>query len=95
MQVIVEAVVRKFKERGREGQVKCVSEWMTTKRCSKCRCTEHVMDNAPGPPGKKKVHGLMRCCHCNTVWDRDVNAAINIARCGGKVRPAYLCPGTY
>ena len=64
-------------------------------RCSHC-CSSvvrvHGMSARDGAPN----HTLKRCPACQRVWDRDVNAALNILRIvlsehGGGARPPDLC----
>jgi len=41
----------------------------------------HLTGGSPsGRPIPRKIHGVLRCTHCHTRWNRDVNGALNIAR---------------
>jgi len=63
-----------------------VDEFRTSKICSNCnRELEKFMIRKNPKPYKKgyvKVHSLLRCKNviCNKLWDRDVNASINMVR---------------
>ena len=83
-------------------QVYLVNERYTSKRCYKCKdpeanCTR--FRRVPNPrPWKNNIvlrNGLIRCSKCKTLWNRDVNGALNIyeiANCHvrGLGRPDYL-----
>ena len=83
-----------------------VDEFRTSLQCSKCQIEDGkcLKFRKRLDPNKKKsdedrqfrlVHGLLKCNTCNRIWNRDFNAAINIAlltRCilDRKDRPGYL-----
>jgi hypothetical protein len=89
----------------RHGKVVLVDEYLTSQVCSHCdrRMTERV-DGRKKPiaqkghrNGKKRVHGVFHCkSGCKTTWNRDENAALNIARIfiahlSEQPRPEALC----
>lgn len=52
-----------------------VDEFKTTKVCSKCqKSTFHIISQKP--------HRYTNCKNCNVVWNRDINAALNILYMG-------------
>ena len=62
-----------------------IDEFRTSKQCSNCsnvdaQCEKFRQVENPRPwrDGKILRHGLVRCTTCWTMWNRDVNAAINI-----------------
>ena len=62
-----------------------IDEFRTSKQCSSCsnvdaQCEKFRQVENPRPwrDGKILCHGLVRCTTCWTMWNRDVNAAINI-----------------
>lgn len=56
-----------------------IDEYNTSKICSKCR---HRMKNVEERPSfhghKERIHAVVKCDYCSTVWNRDVNAARNM-----------------
>ncbi|SAL99365.1 hypothetical protein, partial, partial [Absidia glauca] len=70
-----------------------VDEAYTSKVCSRCQVKE--MENMK-IGADSRLHSVLTCKGCNTVWNRDVNAANNIfslaARAiDGLPRPAIFC----
>lgn len=81
-----------------------VDEFRTSCTCSTCqiptaKCKEVQLPferRSPQQPHRTRIHGLLQCSHCERKWNRDTNAAINIARAAraelnGVARPLYLC----
>jgi len=55
-----------------------VPEFRSSKVCSKCQMLQtldHVRDKASSG---ESLHAVLRCKKCDTVWNRDVNAARNL-----------------
>lgn len=75
-------------------RVLLVNEYRTSKTCFFCKgenCTFHRRDGET-----RNVWGLLRCKQCGSIYDRDINSALNIGRIAHrtlleKSRPAYLC----
>lgn len=76
-----------------------MNEFRTSCQCSKCGAKNENfrLSNNPRPwrRNKKIVHGLLRCTECNTLWNRDVNACVNMqhiaeAALRGEARPIHL-----
>jgi hypothetical protein len=90
-----------FRENGYK--VYLVDEFRTSCMCSKCKintakCEKFMIRENPKPykKGNILVHGLLKCKICGSVWNRDVNASINIYRIAKNAinkieRPLYLC----
>ncbi len=50
--------------------------------CRQCKALGKTLCQAACRWGQVKVHGLLRCKNgCGTLWNRDLNAALNIRRC--------------
>lgn len=87
-------------------KVYLVDEFRTSCKCSHCqhedvKCETFRVRRDPNKKKKdedrhlRKVHGILVCQKCRTLWNRDVNSAINTARLTrekleGRERPAYL-----
>ena len=87
-------------------KVYLVDEFRTSCKCSHCQHDDGKCETfrVRRDPNRKKtdetrhlrkVHGILVCQKCKTLWNRDVNSAINIARLTrerleGRERPAYL-----
>ena len=83
-------------------QVYLVRESYTSKRCFNCKrvdaeCSKfrRVVNPRPWKNNIVLRNGLIKCNKCNTLWNRDVNGALNIyeiAHCHvqGLERPVYL-----
>jgi len=57
-----------------------VPEFRSSKVCSRCQTLQtldHVRDEASSDAS---LHAVLRCKECDTVWNRDVNAARNLRR---------------
>jgi hypothetical protein len=95
-----------FRRRGYD--VVLVDEFRTSVQCAFCkkedgRCETFLRRKHPKAHTAdserecraRLVHGLLRCQSCSRLWNRDVNAAINITRLtccalAGEPRPDYL-----
>ena len=54
-----------------------------------------LQETNPAKTRPRYAHGVLQCTTCNTIWNRDVNSAINIRRCLiawilRQERPKYL-----
>jgi hypothetical protein len=81
-----------------------IDENCTSKRCFECKtngynCETFKSRMHPDINREERksriVHGLLMCQHCKKVWNRDVNASLNILEIitsivNGKERPLYL-----
>lgn len=92
-----------FRKQGYE--VFLVDEFRTSCMCYACgdeqgRCEKWKMVANKSPRSKKErpeilCHGLLRCTTCSRIWNRDVNASLNIGRAAHAMlsngtRPPYL-----
>ena len=84
-------------------EVFLVNEHRTSKTCSNCKdgsceCEYARKCNNPRPWKREEVidrHGLLICQRCKTLWNRDVNASLNIHNImkemiAGRGRPSYF-----
>ena len=77
-----------------------VDEFRTSCRCTVCEgsCSTFRKCENPRPfrTGEILRHGLLKCGTCSRLWNRDVNASLNILKVAkeaisGNSRPSYLC----
>jgi hypothetical protein len=53
-----------------------VDEYLTGQICNKCKYKQ--LNNISITGAKRRVHSVLKCESCGTVWNRDVNSALNI-----------------
>jgi hypothetical protein len=53
-----------------------VDEYLTSQTCNNCK--QNQLKHITTAGSKRKVHAVLKCNSCNTVWNRDVMAAKNI-----------------
>ena len=53
-----------------------VDEYLTSQICNKCKSKQ--LNNISITGSKRRVHSVLKCESCGTVWNRDVNSALNI-----------------
>jgi transcription elongation factor Elf1 len=70
---ITEAV-KKMVKRDSQTEFVYVDEYLTSQICNKCRNAKLSSASI----NHSKVHAILKCETCSTVWNRDVNAAKNI-----------------
>jgi transposase len=90
-----------FRKAGHETYL--IDEYKTSCSCYKCHGRTETFKKCENPRPWKKgeqitCHGLVMCKTCNSLWNRDVNASLNIRCVGlyhldGKERPGYLRRG--
>ncbi|PHZ17530.1 uncharacterized protein RHIMIDRAFT_232957 [Rhizopus microsporus ATCC 52813] len=51
-------------------------EYLTSQICNKCKFKQ--LNNISITGSKRRVHFVFKCESCGTVWNRDVNNALNI-----------------
>jgi hypothetical protein len=80
-------------------EVYLVNEFRTSCRCSHCEGECKTFRKCTNPrPWKSNIitrHGLLECKTCNRLWNRDMNASLNILEIckeaiAGNERPVYL-----
>lgn len=80
-------------------EVYLVDEYMTSQGCNKCggKCTPFLKRKNPRPNKENVaiVHGLLKCSTCSSLWNRDMNASMNMYKITksailGLGRPTYL-----
>ena len=80
-------------------KVYLVDEFRTSCRCSACEGECKTFRFCENPrPWKNNIilrHGLLKCKTCSRLWNRDMNASLNIHKIvqeaiAGRERPAYL-----
>ncbi|CEP18871.1 hypothetical protein [Parasitella parasitica] len=53
-----------------------VDEYLTSQTCNKCK--QRKLTNLNNAESKRKVHVVLKCNSCNTLWNRDVMASKSI-----------------
>ena len=53
-----------------------VDEHLTSQICNKCKASQFNNNTVSG--SKRRVHSALKYESCGTVWNRDVNSALNI-----------------
>jgi transposase len=74
---ITEEIKRKCKQSNERGaEFVSVDEYLTSQICNKCKYKQ--LNNISVTGSKRRVHSVLKCKSCGTVWNRDVNSALNI-----------------
>ncbi|CEG83051.1 hypothetical protein RMATCC62417_17027 [Rhizopus microsporus] len=73
---ITEETKRKCKQSNGETEFVSVDEYLTSQICNKCKSKQ--LNNISITGSKRRVHAVLKCEPCSTVWNRDVNSALNI-----------------
>jgi hypothetical protein len=58
-----------------------IGEYLTSQVCANChrRSTKKVRERTkPGSQNAQKIHGVLKCQTCDTVWNQDAMAANNV-----------------
>ena len=53
-----------------------VDEYLTSQICNKCKSRQ--LNNISITGSKRRVYSVLKCESCSTVWNHDVNSALNI-----------------
>ena len=53
-----------------------VDEYLTSQTCNHCK--NQTLTNQTSAGSKRRVHAVLECNSCSTVWNRDVMAAKNM-----------------
>ncbi|ORE21409.1 hypothetical protein BCV71DRAFT_276175, partial [Rhizopus microsporus] len=71
---ITEEIKRKYKQSNGGGtEFVSVDEYLTSQICNKCKSKQ--LNNISITGSKRRVHSVLKCESCGTVWNRDVNSA--------------------
>ncbi|ORE16856.1 hypothetical protein BCV71DRAFT_270862 [Rhizopus microsporus] len=60
----------------RRAEFVSVDEYLTNQICNKCKSKQ--LNNISIIGSKRRVHSVLKCESCGTVWNCDVNTALNI-----------------
>ena len=53
-----------------------VDEYLTSQICNKCKSKQ--LNNISITGSKRRVHSVLKCESCGTMWNRNVNSSLNI-----------------
>ena len=73
---ITEEIKRKCKQSNEGTEFIYVDEYLTSQICNKCKSKQ--LNNISIIGSKRKVYSVLKCESCGTVWNCDVNSALNI-----------------
>ncbi|KAG1549199.1 hypothetical protein G6F50_013378 [Rhizopus delemar] len=73
---ITEEIKRKCKQSNEGTEFIYVDEYLTSQICNKCKSKQ--LNNISIIGSKRRVYSVLKCESCGTVWNRDVNSALNI-----------------
>jgi hypothetical protein len=73
---ITEAIKKMSKDSKGKSEFICVDEYLISQTCNKCKTKTST--NITTANSKRKLHAVLKCDSCNTVWNRDVLASLNI-----------------
>ena len=73
---ITKEIKRKCKQSNGETEFVLVDEYLTSQICNKCKSKKLNSISIIG--SKRRVHSVLKCESCGTVWNHDVNSALNI-----------------
>ncbi|CEG63410.1 hypothetical protein RMATCC62417_00555 [Rhizopus microsporus] len=73
---ITEEINRKCKQSDGGSEFVYADKYLTSQICNKCKMKE--MNNFSVSESKRRVHSVLKCGSCGTVWNRDANNALNI-----------------
>ncbi|ORE05338.1 hypothetical protein BCV72DRAFT_331326 [Rhizopus microsporus var. microsporus] len=73
---ITEEIRRKCKQSNEGTEFISVDEYLASQICNKCKFKQ--LNNISTTGSKRRVHSVLKSESCGTVWNRDVNSALNI-----------------
>ena len=73
---ITEEIKRKCKQSNGETEFISVDEYLTSQICNKCKSRQ--LNNISITGSKRRVHSVLKCESCGTMWNRNVNSSLNI-----------------
>ena len=73
---ITEEIKRKCKQSNEGTEFVYVDEHLTSQICNKCKSKQ--LNNISITGSKRRAHSVLKCESCCTVWNCNVNSALNI-----------------
>ncbi|KAG1168131.1 hypothetical protein G6F70_009254 [Rhizopus microsporus] len=73
---ITEEIKRKCKQSNGGTEFVSVDEYLTNQICNKCKSKQ--LNNISVTGSKRRAHSVLKCESCCTVWNCNVNSALNI-----------------
>ncbi|ORE07908.1 hypothetical protein BCV72DRAFT_325170, partial [Rhizopus microsporus var. microsporus] len=67
-------ITEEIKRKCKQSEFVSVDGYLTSQICNKCKANQ--LNNTSIAGSKRRVHSVLKCESCGTVWNHDVNSAL-------------------